>query len=93
MTRVKCWCGIEGTLEIRGNSKRILHYKGFINGKRVYEKHRYIDSQTDSQMGVIEVGVNKPELTLDSRNKAGGVGFGPTTTGLGGLRPIRPRLR
>jgi hypothetical protein len=24
---------------------------------------------------------------------AGGVGFGPTTTGLGGLRPIRARLR
>jgi hypothetical protein len=26
-------------------------------------------------------------------SKAGGVGFGPTTTGLGGLRPIRARLR
>jgi hypothetical protein len=24
---------------------------------------------------------------------AGGVGFGPTTTGLGGLRPVRARLR
>jgi len=32
-------CGIEGFVEKRGSSVRILHYKGFMNGRRVYEKH------------------------------------------------------
>lgn len=29
-------------LEVRGNSQRPLHYKGFIDGKRVYEKHKVV---------------------------------------------------
>jgi hypothetical protein len=32
-------CGYEGVLEERGNSKRVIHYKGFLNNKRIYEKH------------------------------------------------------
>ena len=32
-------CGVIGILEVRGNSHRVLHYKGFVDGKRVYEKH------------------------------------------------------
>lgn len=38
--KVQCpVCGIEGILETRGKSQRVLHYQGFINGKRIYEKH------------------------------------------------------
>jgi hypothetical protein len=32
-------CGVEGILEVRGNSQRVLHYKGFVNGRRLYERH------------------------------------------------------
>ena len=32
-------CGIEGFLEVRGNSRRVVHYRGFSDGKRVYERH------------------------------------------------------
>jgi len=38
--KVECpVCSRMGILEQRGNSSRVLHYKGFFNGKRVYEKH------------------------------------------------------
>ena len=38
--KVECpVCGVEGFLEVRGNSKRVLHYRGFRDGKRVYVKH------------------------------------------------------
>lgn len=33
-------CGVEGHLQVRENSQRVLHYKGFVNGKRVYERRR-----------------------------------------------------
>jgi hypothetical protein len=32
-------CGVDGIFEERGNSKKVIHYKGFIDKKRVYEKH------------------------------------------------------
>jgi len=39
--KVKCpVCGIEGFLQIRGSSARVQHYKGFVNGKRIYEYHK-----------------------------------------------------
>jgi len=32
-------CGRMGFLEVRGNSGRVVHYVGFHEGKRVYERH------------------------------------------------------
>jgi hypothetical protein len=32
-------CGVQDILEVRGNSQRVLHYKGFVIGKQLYEKH------------------------------------------------------
>ena len=32
-------CGRMGFLEVRGNSGRVVHYVGFHEGKRIYEKH------------------------------------------------------
>ena len=62
-------CGVEGIFEERGNSKRVVHYKGFIDKKRVYVKH----SLGISPMGIngyksIEVerkalGINKPDVS------------------------------
>jgi hypothetical protein len=38
--KVECpVCHVQGILEVRGNSQRVLHYKGFFNGKRLYERH------------------------------------------------------
>ena len=39
-------------LEVRGNSQRLLHYKGFINGKRVYEKHKVVRVNGNKPMGI-----------------------------------------
>ena len=33
-------CGVQGFLEVIGNYARVKHYKGFINGKGVYEHHK-----------------------------------------------------
>ena len=32
-------CHVQGILEQRGNSQRVLHYRGFVDGKRLYERH------------------------------------------------------
>jgi hypothetical protein len=33
-------CGVAGHLQVRGNSARVLHYNGFVNGRRVYVRHK-----------------------------------------------------
>ena len=39
--KVRCpICGIKGFLQKRGNSYRIQHYVGYINGKRKYTYHK-----------------------------------------------------
>ena len=64
--KVKCpVCGIEG-FEKRGPSVRILHHKGFIDGKRVYQKH-----SIDSQMGITTVGIKELNLGSDSEKGRG----------------------
>ena len=45
-------CHVQGILEQRGNSARVLHYRGIFNGKRLYEKH-------SDKMGVMGVNGNK----------------------------------
>ena len=45
-------CGIEGILESRGKSQRILHYKGFIDGKRIYEKHNILGVNGNKSLGI-----------------------------------------
>jgi hypothetical protein len=34
-----------GILEIRGTGKRVVHYKGYINNKRIYEKHTILSAK------------------------------------------------
>ncbi|MEM3618586.1 MAG: hypothetical protein QXK47_05895 [Candidatus Bathyarchaeia archaeon] len=39
--KVECpVCGRMGIVEQRGNSIRILHYVGYHDGKRIYERHK-----------------------------------------------------
>ena len=46
-------CNQIGILEERGNSQRISHYKAFIDGKRVYEKHTIMGINGNKSMGII----------------------------------------
>ena len=39
--KIRCpICGIEGHLQLRKNSARVQHYKGYKEGKRVYRWHK-----------------------------------------------------
>ena len=51
---------MEGILEIRGISKRIIHYKGFLNNKRIYEKHAL--GINNGEIGNKTVGINNSVL-------------------------------
>ena len=60
-------CNMGGILEQRGNSQRVLHYRGISNGKRLYEKHKV-------EMGVNgnkAMGINNPEPEFFSNNEHG----------------------
>ena len=59
--KVECSiCHVEGILEQKGNSQRVLHYRGISNGKRMYEKHAI-------KMGVMGVNGNKP-MRINARD-------------------------
>jgi hypothetical protein len=45
-------CHMQGILETRGNSQRVTHYKGFVNGKRVYEKHTVMGINGNKSLGI-----------------------------------------
>jgi hypothetical protein len=67
--KVECpVCGIQGFLEVRGNSQRVPHYRGLIDGKRVYEKH---------SMGIMgingnkQMGINSSEISFFNEIKGG----------------------
>ena len=65
-------CHLQGILEVRGNSKRVLHYKGFLNNKRIYEKHLLGINPMGINIGEIgnkKVGINTPILEPDSQKK------------------------
>jgi len=60
--KVECpICGIGGFLQKRGNSYRIQHYKGYVDGKRIYEYHRIPTYQMEV-IGSKNLEVNKAAL-------------------------------
>ena len=68
--KVECpVCGVQGFLEIRGNSQRVCHYKGMVDGKRVYERHPIGNNGNQS------MGINKRKLEVNSH-----IGFIPHRT-------------
>jgi hypothetical protein len=78
-------CNIEGILEQRGNSQRVLHYKGFINGKRMYEKHNLTPNNGNKSLGVKSVVIGSYGGIL-----AGGEGFEHKTACAPGICPNPP---
>jgi hypothetical protein len=60
-------CGREGTLEVRGNSQRIVHYE-YVNGKRVFSKHTIVMGTVNGNMGT-GMGTEKANMgcNYDSR--------------------------
>ncbi len=72
--KAKCpICGNLGILEVRGNSQRIIHYKRYTDGKRVYEKHTIMGINGNKFTG-INTHKTRPKLESEVR----GVGFEPT---------------
>jgi hypothetical protein len=61
-------CGVEGILEQRGNSARVLHYKGFFDGKRVYERHAVKIGVNDGSNGSKQMGINTGDMGIFSDN-------------------------
>jgi hypothetical protein len=83
-------CHVIGNLETRKNSSRIVHYKGFINGKRIYEKHTVKGINLDANgyksgiNGNKSLGIKRVDNLLVLENKAGPMGFEPMTFSLEG---------
>jgi len=47
MTKFLCpVCNVQGILEVRGNSQRIIHYN-WINGKRIFSRCKVTDAVRD----------------------------------------------
>ena len=72
--KVKCpICGIEGFLEKRGNSYRIKHYKGYVNGKRKYVVHSIKKEQLQliPKIGNQYMGIKTLILTSEVENLRG----------------------
>jgi hypothetical protein len=73
--KVECSvCGNVGILEQRGNSQRVLHYKGIFSGKRLYEKHTLGVNGNNSmvKMGINgnkPLGTNKAETSVFKDNR------------------------
>jgi hypothetical protein len=86
-------CGVQGILEQRGNSSRVLHYKGFVDGKRIHEKHRL--GITDGNNGNKSVGTDKAGNSIFTENKVDMVdrwGFEPQTSALRMRRSYQTEL-
>ena len=85
-------CGREGILEVRGNSQRVLHYKGMVDGKRVYEKHSVKMGVNDGSNGSKQVGINTSDLGVfggNSHYMEPRAGFEPATPALPSERNAR----
>ena len=101
--KVRCEvCGNLGQLQhLSENYYRVKHYLGSINGKLRFEYHKqsleYIKSVLDSNCTLktidpIDPKNIDPKVSNNSsflENVAGGVGFEPTTTNLGGWCSIQ----
>ena len=58
-------CGVEGHLQVRGNSQRVVHYRSFVNGKIVYAGHR-MEINGNQQMEI-----NKSRKCIFNQNEGG----------------------
>ena len=45
-------CNVQGILEVRGQSQRIIHYQ-YVNGKRIFSRHKVMGTVGYSDMGTV----------------------------------------
>jgi hypothetical protein len=69
-------CHVQGILEQRGNSQRVIHYQ-YVKGKRIFSRHKIMGTVGYSSMGT--VGTEKAENSLLKDNMAPPKGFEPLT--------------
>ena len=70
-------CHVEGILEVRGRSQRVLHHRGSVDGKRVYERHAL--GVSDGSNGSKLVGLNNVGNEVIWKNRAPPIGLEPMT--------------
>jgi hypothetical protein len=58
-------CGISGFLQQRGNSSRVLHYVGYVDGKRVYKSHRMVINGNNGNQPMV---INKSGMGIFNDN-------------------------
>jgi hypothetical protein len=86
-------CGISGFLQQRGNSSRVLHYVGYVDGKRVYKSHSLAGAGERTGL-VINDGNNGNQRTV--LNKVGNGFFGQNRADKvdrTGFEPVTSALR
>ena len=64
-------CGVEGILEQRGNSSRVVHYE-WVHGRRIFRKHT-VKVNGNSSMGTMgtELGTEKSNTDCFNDNLGG----------------------
>ena len=92
MRRVCPVCGAEGTVQVRGNSARIGHYRGYRGKTRIIEWHRIQpqmmhllvnnDSLVNNSLNMVNNMVNKKPILARSSFLEPRAGFGPATPAL-----------
>ena len=79
--KVKCpVCGVQGILERRGNSSRVVHYR-WEGGKHVFTRHT-VKGDGNSSMGTMGtggkgLGTDKPDYALSGQNESRGWELNP----------------
>ena len=81
-------CGVEGHLQVRGNSRRVGRYRGYSGRTRIVEWHR-LKGGLNGKQSLVNKNLN---LGFKSEKVAGGEGFEPSTPNLGGWCSIRTEL-
>jgi hypothetical protein len=86
--KIKCpVCGRAGHLQVRGNSKRVGHYRGIEGKKRIVEWHKFGNQVMEKMVikGTKALVINNPNLGSNKEFVARDVGLEPT-------RPFDHRL-
>ena len=92
--KVECpVCHVQGILEQRGNSVRVIHYE-YVDGKRKFVKHT-VKGNGNSSMGTMgtDMGTEKTVRSIFNDNRAGPTGIEPAAYGLRVRRSNLTELR
>ena len=71
MVKIICpVCNVEGILQVRGSSKRIVHYR-WVNGKRIFSYHK-LDTDMDTKMDTMDTAMEteKTDTSIFNDNRS-----------------------